>query len=106
MYLVEAFLEKVIKRNEQKKVSTHPFVAILWKVGKKSEYPLYIIIAFQKKITSNNKEHWTLERKLPELFLQVILCQNLLFWHQLTHNMTTECSLNYKFNIQYVLENF
>ena len=30
--------------------------------------------------------------------IQVNLCQKLLFLHQLTHNMTTDCSLNYKFN--------
>ena len=30
--------------------------------------------------------------------LQVNLCQKLLFLHQLTHNMTTDCSLNYKSN--------
>ena len=30
--------------------------------------------------------------------LQVNLCQKLLFLHKLTHNMTTDCSLNYKFN--------
>ena len=30
--------------------------------------------------------------------LQVNLCQKLLFLHQLTHNMMTDCSLNYKFN--------
>ena len=30
--------------------------------------------------------------------LQVNLCQKLLFLHQTTHNMTTDCSLNYKFN--------
>ena len=30
--------------------------------------------------------------------VQVNLCQKLLFLHQLTHNMTTDCSLNYKFN--------
>ena len=30
--------------------------------------------------------------------VQVNLCQELLFLHQLTHNMTTDCSLNYKFN--------
>ena len=30
--------------------------------------------------------------------LQVNLCQKLLFLHQLTHNMTSDCSLNYKFN--------
>ena len=30
--------------------------------------------------------------------LQVNLCQKLLFLHQLTHNMTTDCSLNYMFN--------
>ena len=28
----------------------------------------------------------------------VNLCQKLLFLQQLTHNMTTDCSLNYKFN--------
>ena len=28
----------------------------------------------------------------------VNLCQKLLFLHQLTHNMTTDCSLNYMFN--------
>ena len=32
------------------------------------------------------------------LCLQVYLCQKLLFLHQLTHNITTDCSLNYKFN--------
>ena len=30
--------------------------------------------------------------------IQVNLCQKLLFLHQLTNNMTTDCSLNYKFN--------
>ena len=30
--------------------------------------------------------------------LQVNLCQKLLFLHQTTHNMTTDCSLNYKLN--------
>jgi hypothetical protein len=36
----------------------------------------------------------------PPLFLlQVNLCQKLLFLHQLTHNMTTDCSLNYHFSI-------
>ena len=32
------------------------------------------------------------------LTVQVHLCQKLLFLHQLTNNMTTDCSLNYKFN--------
>ena len=46
-------------------------------------------------------------------FVQVNLCQKLLFLHQLTHNMMTDCSLNYKFNTiqnnfctQYVLPMF
>ena len=30
--------------------------------------------------------------------IQVNLCQKFWFLHQLTHNMTTDCSLNYKFN--------
>ena len=31
-------------------------------------------------------------------YVQVNLCQKLIFSHQLTHNMTIDCSLNYKFN--------
>ena len=38
------------------------------------------------------------EAKLSSFLVQVNLCQKLLFLHQLTHNMTTDCSLNYKFN--------
>ena len=30
--------------------------------------------------------------------VQANLCQKLLFLHQLTHNMTTDCSLDYKFS--------
>ena len=30
--------------------------------------------------------------------VQVDLCQKHLFWHQLTHNMTQDCSLNYEFS--------
>ena len=36
------------------------------------------------------------ESQIPTV--QVNFCQKLLFLHQLTHNMTTNCSLNYKFN--------
>ena len=39
------------------------------------------------------------------LVLQVNLCQKLLFLHQLTHNMKTDCSLNYKFNTWKLAEN-
>ena len=31
------------------------------------------------------------------MYVQVNLCPKLLLLHQLTHNMTTDCSLNYKF---------
>ena len=34
----------------------------------------------------------------PYLALQVNLCQKLLFLHQLTHNMTKDCSLIYQFS--------
>ena len=37
-------------------------------------------------------------RSLLSSEVQVNLCQKLLFLHQLSHNMTTHCSLNYKFN--------
>ena len=32
------------------------------------------------------------------MYIQVNLCQKLLFLHQLTRNVTTDCSLNSKFN--------
>ena len=32
------------------------------------------------------------------IMLQVNLCQKPLFLHQLTHNMTTDCSVNYQFS--------
>ena len=34
----------------------------------------------------------------PRTHLQVNFCQKHLFLHELTHNMTTDCSLNYKFS--------
>ena len=40
---------------------------------------------------------WNLNLK-AKFVVQVNLCQKLLFLHQLTHNMTTDCALNYKFN--------
>ena len=39
------------------------------------------------------------KKDLEEALVQVNLCQKLLSLHQLTHNMTTYCSLNYKFNM-------
>ena len=36
--------------------------------------------------------------ELQKWSVQVNLCQKLLFLHQLTHNMTTDFSLNHKFN--------
>ena len=36
--------------------------------------------------------------ELAKQKVQVNLCQKLFFLHQLTQNMTTDCSLNYKFN--------
>ena len=48
-------------------------------------------------VKSFDSEHYLKER--DRYILQVNLCQKLLFLHQLTHNMTTDCSLNYyKFN--------
>ena len=35
---------------------------------------------------------------ISDWLIQVNLCQKLLFLHQLNNNMTTDCSLNYKFN--------
>ena len=41
---------------------------------------------------------WMTKKNYNPLSVQVNLCQKLLFLHQLTHNMTTDCSLKYKFN--------
>ena len=41
--------------------------------------------------------HWHYDM-IKAFQLQVNLCQKLLFLHQLTHNMTRDCSLNDKFN--------
>ena len=35
---------------------------------------------------------------LQQVSVQVNLCQKQIFLHQLTHNMTTDCSLNYEFS--------
>ena len=43
-----------------------------------------------RKIIAFNVQSWEV--------VQVNICQKLLFLHQLTHNMTTDCSLNYKFS--------
>ena len=49
---------------------------------------------FQIPLDFSTKQNKTKNR----FFVQVNFCQKLLFLHQLTHNMTTDCSLNYKFN--------
>ena len=47
---------------------------------------------------SGNILLWYVECRYKVQVVQVNLCQKLLFLHQLTHNMKTDCSLNYKFN--------
>ena len=58
--------------------------------------------SFWQRFTCKTKVRWRFRKILwPSQniwTLQVNLCQKLLFLHQLTHNMTTDCSLNYKFN--------
>ena len=48
-----------------------------WPACKNSERILWLLVNFGVKVN---------------------LCQKFLFLHQLTHNMTKDCSLNYKFN--------
>ena len=48
-------------------------------------------------VISNTYSYVDLTEEDPGV-VQVNLCQKLLFLHQLTHNMETDCSLNYKFN--------
>ena len=42
--------------------------------------------------------HGVRSRNLEGSLVQTILCQKLLFLYQLTHNMTTDCTLNYEFS--------
>ena len=42
--------------------------------------------------------HGGRSRNLEGSLVQTILCQKLLFLYQLTHNMTTDCTLNYEFS--------
>ena len=45
-----------------------------------------------------NYDEWGTEFDHEPDAVQVNLCQKVLCLHQLTYNMTTDCSLNYKFN--------
>ena len=54
-----------------------------------------LISSWEPKIA----DHWPWFKMIKSfipIFIQVNICQKLLFLHQLTHNMTTDCSL--KFN--------
>ena len=58
---------------------------------------------FKPRTESNPHQNTNYLACVPEYqhflgMVQVNLCQKLFFLHQLTHNMTTDCSLNYKFN--------
>ena len=48
-------------------------------------------------VISNTYSYVDLTEDDP-VVVQVNLCQKVSFLHQLTQNMTTDCSLNYKFN--------
>ena len=47
---------------------------------------------------SNFIKTWFHKVRKADGLLQVNLCKKIFFLNQLTHNMTTDCSLNYKFN--------
>ena len=51
-----------------------------------------------KKATSETGQDLQLPLWWNQFMLQLNLCEKLLFLHPLTHKMTTDCSLNYKFN--------
>ena len=50
-----------------------------------------------KKATSETGQDLQLPLWWNQFMLQLNLCEKLLFLHPLTHKMTTDCSLNYKF---------
>ena len=52
----------------------------------------------KKRLLKIPIEHKFPGNYLRSILIQVNLCQKLLFLHQLTHNMTTDCSWNYQFS--------
>ena len=56
------------------------------------------IIPSQGQYCMSSKLFFLLLRLFFSTSIQVNLCQKLLFLHQLTHNVKTDCLLNYKFN--------
>ena len=68
-----------------------------------SSSPLYYFSALNTTPTSHIRlpmptQSFSRIEKNIYTYVQVNLCQKLLFLHQLIHNMTTYCLLNYKFN--------
>ena len=55
------------------------------------------LIVFSSKCSLECPRLWQITVTFSFL-LQVNICQKHLFLHQLTHNMTADCSLNYEFN--------
>ena len=53
---------------------------------------------FEFRVADALTEDQRLISSIPYLYIQVNLCQKLLFFHQLTHNMTTDRLLNYEFS--------
>ena len=61
------------------------------------EFRIFSIISIQKFVVTNIFINF--DRADDTYYVvQVNLCQKLLFLHQLTHNMTTDCSWNYQFS--------
>ena len=67
---------------------------VISSLGKRGRAPVTPEQALGKK----KNLHWRLNNKLLSVHVQVNFCRKLLFLHQLTHNMTSDCSLNYKLN--------
>ena len=78
-----------------------------WKKNQNVQYLQVFKIEVECKILHFMKPHLIYFKRYqmrfhkeltPLFYLQVNLCQKLLFLHQLTHNMTTDCSWNYHEN--------
>ena len=78
-----------------------------WKKNQNVQYLQVFKIEVECKILHFMKPHLIYFKRYqmrfhkeltPLFYLQVNLCQKLLFLHQLIHNMTTDCSLNYEFS--------
>ena len=78
---------------------THPFCIVTYQKKERKTW-----ISMQSLHTDAFSRFFFLFGLNKNECVQVNLCQKLLFLHQLTHNMTKNCSLNYEFSTTWKLQ--